>query len=458
MLNPVRVCVFIVLCARVWRRPVLLGPQGQIIPLVENNMFVMQESESPQPPHPTSSKRSGNQRSGSRLTASASDGSPPNRKRNKDVHRGSSNGAVREAKRARATEAAAGDGTGGTGSTGSTPSSTGGKRLSSVRMKNEMKAPQKSVTNPEGTLEYERPVYSYAELAALAIRFQPSKNATVQWIYDWICENYPFYKFGGAPFWKNCIRHNLSMKKCFKRLPNADGTHLWCMADGYDSGFPGPIEKQRVIRLNGHSKVAAKPRKPAATKPGRKMENQLDAVETVSKDIGGANRDNNSSPKMQIRYVSQSQSQSQSSVVSPAYRGGTGEAAKAANVNLPTPPPSAPDSNPSSNTAPAKGRRSTVEVRPEINVSSPLFTPGPDGFYQCVRATGAPPPPPADNSGSGLQEDVDAATVRVEGKETEEFVVNIDNGGATLADDVTVDVEADATLEVTRGNTVRTAF
>jgi len=61
-----------------------------------------------------------------------------------------------------------------------------------------------------------RPKMSYAQLAALALRSDEKNEASVGEIYKWIMENYPYYKHG-APWWKNCIRHNLSMKSCFIR-------------------------------------------------------------------------------------------------------------------------------------------------------------------------------------------------------------------------------------------------
>ena len=63
--------------------------------------------------------------------------------------------------------------------------------------------------------QHPRPPQSYAELAYNAISSHPSKEATVQEIYQLVAEKYPFYKHSGAPQWKSCIRHNLSTKKRF---------------------------------------------------------------------------------------------------------------------------------------------------------------------------------------------------------------------------------------------------
>ena len=84
-------------------------------------------------------------------------------------------------------------------------------------------------TTPAGT---QRPAESYAQLAANAIRANPEQRASVKQIYQWVETAHPFYKQQGAPWWKNCIRHNLSMKSCFLRHPNAGGmgVHLWTIS------------------------------------------------------------------------------------------------------------------------------------------------------------------------------------------------------------------------------------
>eukprot|EP00038_Savillea_parva_P005661 m.159478 g.159478 ORF g.159478 m.159478 type:complete len:706 (-) comp11799_c0_seq1:204-2321(-) len=61
----------------------------------------------------------------------------------------------------------------------------------------------------------ERPSYSYARLAVMAISALGGRAKVVE-IYAWIEENYPYYK-NGTQYWKNCIRHNLSIKKFFQR-------------------------------------------------------------------------------------------------------------------------------------------------------------------------------------------------------------------------------------------------
>eukprot|EP00048_Salpingoeca_helianthica_P005594 m.89394 g.89394 ORF g.89394 m.89394 type:complete len:277 (+) comp13657_c2_seq1:174-1004(+) len=75
-----------------------------------------------------------------------------------------------------------------------------------------------------------RPNISYAHLAAMAIDASLEKRCTVAEIYTWIEEKFPFFRTrnGSPSWWKNCIRHNLSMKKSFVRLPG-NGANLWAI-------------------------------------------------------------------------------------------------------------------------------------------------------------------------------------------------------------------------------------
>ena len=69
-----------------------------------------------------------------------------------------------------------------------------------------------------------RPPYSFSALIAMSIQSSPKKMATLPEIYEFITAKFPFYKQGDKK-WKNSIRHNLSLNKCFKKAPRKDGLH-----------------------------------------------------------------------------------------------------------------------------------------------------------------------------------------------------------------------------------------
>lgn len=68
-----------------------------------------------------------------------------------------------------------------------------------------------------------KPALSYAQIITRAIRTSKVGKLTLSEIYKWIEDSFEYYRYAN-PVWKNSIRHNLSLNKCFKKVPRDPGT------------------------------------------------------------------------------------------------------------------------------------------------------------------------------------------------------------------------------------------
>ncbi|XP_045479053.1 forkhead box protein N2-like [Harmonia axyridis] len=80
-----------------------------------------------------------------------------------------------------------------------------------------------------------KPPYSFSCLIFMAIEESPQKALPVKEIYSWILSHFPYFQ--NAPTgWKNSVRHNLSLNKCFQKVekaPNLGKGSLWTVDPQY---------------------------------------------------------------------------------------------------------------------------------------------------------------------------------------------------------------------------------
>ncbi|XP_054989756.1 forkhead box protein N3 isoform X3 [Sorex araneus] len=92
-----------------------------------------------------------------------------------------------------------------------------------------------------------KPPYSFSCLIFMAIEDSPSKRLPVKDIYSWILEHFPYFE--NAPTgWKNSVRHNLSLNKCFKKVDKERSQSigkgsLWCIDPEYRQNLIQALKK-----------------------------------------------------------------------------------------------------------------------------------------------------------------------------------------------------------------------
>ncbi|XP_029789156.1 forkhead box protein N2-like [Suricata suricatta] len=93
-----------------------------------------------------------------------------------------------------------------------------------------------------------KPPYSFSLLIYMAIEHSPNKCLPVKEIYSWILDRFPY--FATAPTgWKNSVRHNLSLNKCFQKVERSHGKvngkgSLWCVDPEYKPNLMQALKKQ----------------------------------------------------------------------------------------------------------------------------------------------------------------------------------------------------------------------
>ncbi|XP_042561258.1 forkhead box A sequence [Clupea harengus] len=151
-------------------------------------------------------------------------------------------------------------------------------------------------------MNHAKPPYSYISLICMALQQSPTKKLTLNDIYDWIRQLFPFYR-QNQQRWQNSIRHSLSFNDCFIRVPRSPDSpgkgSYWTLHPDSGNMFENGCYMRRQKRFR-----CATPQSPSKTKSeaegkprkGEEKKRKATEVKTPASASDSASMSSTSSP------------------------------------------------------------------------------------------------------------------------------------------------------------------
>ncbi|KAJ2677016.1 Forkhead box protein L1 [Coemansia sp. RSA 1085] len=165
----------------------------------------------------------------------------------------------------------------------------------------------------------EKPDFSYASLIAQSLVDAPMQRRTLNGIYEWIQEHFPYYRT--RQNWQNSIRHNLSLNKGFMKIKR-DEAHpgkgsFWTFTPGYESCLNGGHFKP-IRSRSGRAALAAAAAMAAANSSGSPSANDVAAGSEANSRLSAADeKSSKKGEKKTVRAIKSAKSLKRSHSVPP---------------------------------------------------------------------------------------------------------------------------------------------
>lgn len=120
-----------------------------------------------------------------------------------------------------------------------------------------------------------KPPYSFSSLIFMAIEDSMQKALPVKEIYAWIIQHFPYFKTAPTG-WKNSVRHNLSLNKCFQKVEKAANLgkgSLWMVEPQYRPNLIQALTRSPFHPCSTWEKHAKNLINPSCESPGSKQNN-----------------------------------------------------------------------------------------------------------------------------------------------------------------------------------------